>query len=284
MQRYHRAEHLESDPLRYLHRYAAKGAGGEDLEVLALVCSSFAYGSVGLIFRALDQILKPLGDRPARYLKNYNGAPLWPGFSHRFHKQSHLQAWFFALGQVLRTDGTLKSYFRKNSDSARPVSVLGQPMQELSRLAAASAEQLGFGDSLRRGLAHLTPSSSDGSACKRGLLFLRWLVRGDAVDFGLWKDWMDPADLLIPIDTHIAKLSHYLGLREGALGQAPSWKMAEEITESLRAFCADDPVRYDFALTRLGILDHCQSRYLPPVCTLCPVFGACRLCPGQGRE
>jgi uncharacterized protein (TIGR02757 family) len=123
-----------------------------------------------------------------------------------------------------------------------------------------------------RGAAHILPDPGKGSAAKRLMLLLRWMIRpADGVDLGLWP--VPASVLLMPVDTHIQKLGYNIGLtdRSGA-----SWKTAEEITAALRRFDPDDPVKYDFALCHLGMLQHCPSRRDPDRCAGCGVKPVCR--------
>src|SRR3989338_3787467 len=112
-------------------------------------------------------------------------------------------------------------------------------------------------DSLRefmKGVKLFFPSPEDGSACKRLNLYLRWMVRSDdGVDFGI-LDKIPPSKLIIPLDTHIARICIYLGLTRL---KSAGWKMAEEITDNLKLLDPDDPVKYDFALCHLGISGEC---------------------------
>jgi uncharacterized protein (TIGR02757 family) len=118
---------------------------------------------------------------------------------------------------------------------------------------------------------------ASGSACKRLNLFLRWMVRpDDGLDLGLWAP-VRPDQLVIPLDTHEARISRYLGLSDR---RTVDWKMAVEVTEGLRRLDPSDPVRYDFALSRLGILDECPRRRDPVKCRRCPLVPVCTL----GRE
>ena len=101
------------------------------------------------------------------------------------------------------------------------------------------------------GIRFFFPSPLKGSACKRLNLFLRWMVRrGDEIDFGIWTE-VSPAKLIMPLDTHVARIARRIGLTK--MKQA-NWRMAQEVTRRLRAFDPEDPVKYDFALCRLGIL------------------------------
>ena len=116
------------------------------------------------------------------------------------------------------------------------------------------------------------PSPSSGSACKRLNLYLRWMVRrGDNIDLGLWKD-IPPSKLIIPLDTHIARISRLIGL---TAKKSPGWSMAEDITESLRRLDPKDPIKYDFAICRLGILEECTAKKDPKKCKVCRIEAVC---------
>ena len=115
----------------------------------------------------------------------------------------------------------------------------------------------------------------DGSACKRMSMYLKWMIRKDQIDLGIWK-WLSSDQLVIPADTHIARLSYYLGLRGGRINGSPNWKMALEVTQALKQLNPLDPVCYDFAITRLGILGLCKKKYFKSICEKCPVEPACR--------
>jgi uncharacterized protein (TIGR02757 family) len=121
-------------------------------------------------------------------------------------------------------------------------------------------------------VCHLLPDPRAGSGVKRLLLYLRWMVRpNDGTDFGQWN--VSPSVLLIPVDTHIHKLSRNLGL---TARKDLSWKTAEEITAGLRRFDPKDPVKYDFSLCHMGMLQRCPSRRDTKRCEGCPVMPVCR--------
>lgn len=117
----------------------------------------------------------------------------------------------------------------------------------------------------------LFPDPRKGSACKRHHLFLRWMVREkDGVDLGIWTA-LSPRDLIVPLDTHMARMGRWMGLTRR---RSADWKMAEEITDAFRAVCPDDPVKFDYALTRIGILGECTPRR-PGACGCCAVATMC---------
>jgi len=95
----------------------------------------------------------------------------------------------------------------------------------------------------------MLPDPAKGSACKRMNLFLRWMIRKDDLDFGLWNE-IPPSKLVIPVDTHVSKICKELKLTRR---KNESWIMAEEITEKLKKFDPHDPVKYDFAICHIGM-------------------------------
>jgi uncharacterized protein (TIGR02757 family) len=121
-----------------------------------------------------------------------------------------------------------------------------------------------------RGLAHLLPGGS--GAHKRLNLFLRWMVRGpDGIDFGIWK-CLSPAQLVVPLDTHL----HRVALRVGLTARkSAGWRTAEEITASLRRIDPADPVRFDFALCHLGMSGKCPPKPVAGACARCLLRPAC---------
>jgi uncharacterized protein (TIGR02757 family) len=97
--------------------------------------------------------------------------------------------------------------------------------------------------------------------------------RNGGLDFGLWRG-IPPARLVIPLDTHVARIAANLGL---TLRRSVDWRMAVEVTAALRTLDPDDPVKYDFAICRLGILDHCPRRRDPVKCARCLIKPVCTL-------
>ena len=116
-------------------------------------------------------------------------------------------------------------------------------------------------------------------------MFLRWMGRSDRLDLGLWgktssmrgslhsKVFIHPKQLIVPVDTHVARISRYIGLTQR---KTMNWKMALEITKELRKLDPLDPVKYDFAVSRLGILDECTQRFHPEICGRCSLVKICR--------
>ncbi|MEM9071289.1 MAG: TIGR02757 family protein [Myxococcota bacterium] len=247
-----------SDPVSFVHRYADP----DDQEVVGLIASSLAFGNVTAIRRSVERALGSLGRHPARTIrrgpKELNRR--LDGFVHRVYRGPHLAAMLHHAARLRRRHGTLGSAFAQSLDTH------GDLREALSE----------FADSLRgsnapRGLRHLVPNPRAGSACKRLLLYLRWMVRpADGIDLGLWN--VSPSVLVIPVDTHIHRISTNLGL---TTRKDASWRTAEEITQALRRLDSDDPVRYDFALCHLGVSRECPSRRSSEKCATCVLKSVC---------
>lgn len=246
---------LSADPLRFARRYEEPA----DREVVALLAALFAYGNVTVIGIFLEALLPLLGPHPAAALRAGRLPRPLPG--HRFQTPADVRAFLAGVGVLLRRHGSLEAAF-----AAGPGDRDGRLEAFALALRAACKEAT-------PGVLHLLPLPSTGSACKRWHLFLRWVVRpDDGVDLGLWT-CLSPAELLVPVDTHVARIARALGLTDRA---TPDGAFAREVTAALRRFDAQDPVRYDFALAHLGTLRACPSRPDPRACQPCGLRTHCR--------
>jgi len=264
-------QHLGNDPLSFCHRYTDPA----DREIAAVVASSFAYGSVVIILRTLEVIFAEIGSSPRSYVETFDpqaGVRTFSGFKHRFNDGRDLCALLWGLRQMLEQAGSIQSFFLRGHNAAD--SDVSGSLNRYTAGALALDYREVFGD---HGIPpdsyfpFLFPAPSSGSACKRLCMMLRWLVRpADGVDLGLW-DGVSPSQLIIPVDTHISRISHYLGLTGR---KATDWRMAQEITASLRGLDPADPVKYDFSLAHLGISDGCDGKDVSR-CLACPIIGIC---------
>jgi uncharacterized protein (TIGR02757 family) len=127
-----------------------------------------------------------------------------------------------------------------------------------------------FDRNVSRGFQFLLASPANGSVCKRLNMFLRWMVRRDDVDPGLWKS-IDKSKLIVPVDVHMARLCKILGLYKR---KTITLKAAVEITESFKLIEPADPVKYDFALSRIGIIENCTGK-IRPSCKICHLHELC---------
>lgn len=266
------AGYVDSDPIQFPHRYDKTC----DREVAGFIAAALAYGSVPTIKRDLEKIFAVLGPDPYDAVLAARPDELLSalrGFKHRFTTARHM-AWFLLVTKdVLKDSGTLKSFFLRGYSHDRPSikeSLIGFVDGLLRR--GGQGVYRGVEDARRDGALFLIPSPRTGSACKRLNLFLRWMVRtADKVDLGLWPE-VSPSKLVIPLDTHIARFSHYLGLTRR---NTADWKTAEEITETLRTLDPVDPLKYDFSLTRLGILGDCPASKRGARCKKCGLVDIC---------
>lgn len=264
---------LATDPLEFVHKYDAP----EDREIVGLVSSSLAYGRVDTIKKSIARVVDVAGPRPYRFTRRFDpvrGKSLFEGFVHRFNRGDDIACLFWFARQMIEESGSIGNFFMKgySPDSRNVKEALAAFSHNVLSLDSTAV----YGKKVlppKAGVRFFFPNPADGSPCKRLNLYLRWMVRKDKLDFGQWSK-VDPAKLIIPLDTHIARISKNIGLTKRANAD---WKMAEEITEALKALDAADPVKYDFALCRLGILDKCPRNADMLKCESCLIREICVL-------
>ena len=260
------------DPLELVRYYHDP----QDQEIAGLIAAFLAIGQVELIRKCVRKVLNLLGNSPCDFVLNYNPKKechLFNGFHYRFYKGEDLERLIWWMQGILRKEKTIEQFFLKYYDSDDLH--IGPSLSRFVR-AVLSLESHPFHPVLPDkgyGIRHFFADPQDGSGCKRLNLFLRWMVRKDDLDLGIWRR-IHPSKLIIPLDVHIARLGVKLGLTNR---KSPDWKMALEITESLRQFDSDDPVKYDFALCKVGMLYHCPDQYKASHCSDCPLASVCSL-------
>lgn len=253
-----------SDPIEYVHRFEAH----EDRELVALMCSALAFGNVKALRAKIEDALERIGpsvaaaaDDPARLTAALRG------WKHRLFLGEDLARLLAGARRVQKSRGSLGAAL------AAALAEEGDLRAALVAWTAAIRREGGLdGPNKRRGPAHILADPSKGSAVKRLLLLLRWMIRpADGVDLGAWP--IPPSALVIPVDTHIHKLTKNLGFTKR---RDVSWRTASEITDALRRFDPADPVKYDFSLCHMGMLQRCPSRRDPARCEGCGVISVCR--------
>jgi uncharacterized protein (TIGR02757 family) len=263
--------HPESalDPIQIVRRYART----DDREVVGFIAAGLAFGRVASVMASVEAMCAVMGPAPAAFVREFDPVrdtrALGP-LVHRWTRGVDLAAVLFILQRLIAEDGSIERAFVRGLDPAAPD--VGDALEAFSGRARAVDLRPVYGRSPRNPGAHYFFSRpSTGSACKRLNLFLRWMVRRDGVDPGGWT--LVPArQLVVPLDTHTIRVGKCLKLTRRA---SPGWKMASEITASLRALDADDPVRYDFALCHLSMMGACGYRTKQSD-TQCPLRGCCR--------
>lgn len=259
--------YLESDPVYFPHQYKR----AEDIEIVGLIASSLAYGKVDLFKPKIAYILKVMGESPYSYIKSFDpaGEKGFDSFVYRFNRGVDIIHLLSVIKRMIETSGSIRSFFVKGySDEDQDIEkALSFFVKRVLEMDCREAFPTG---KLSDGFRHLFPTPGKG-ACKRLNMYLRWMVRKDKIDFGLWGE-MSPSKLVMPIDTHVARLSRYLGLSRR---KSADWRMAKEVTEALKILDPKDPVKYDFALSRLGILNECPARKDENKCRECGIKGVC---------
>jgi uncharacterized protein (TIGR02757 family) len=246
--------------------YPRRYADPRDAEAVAFLAASFAFGGVPQIRGFLSRILDRLGPSPCSVLVAPGPLPPAGGAvpRHRFVSGEGVRRFLQCMREAYRACPTLEHLYVAGRGGEPP-----DLRRDLSRFLGAFRGL--WGEALPRQRDFLFPRPERGSACKRHNMFLRWMVRGpDGVDLGLWKA-VSPRQLVVPLDTHMARLGVWLGLTRR---KTPGWRMAEEITAALRTVSPDDPVMFDYPLTRLGILGLC-TRPGRGECGECPVAPLC---------
>lgn len=224
---------VHPDPLELLYKYKDI----RDREIAGLVTASLAYGRVETILKKTTQILDIMGASPYQFIRitpPEHIHVMCKGFKHRLITDTEIAKLLTNIQKIITRYGSLKACF---------VSYLSKSDRNILNALCNFATLIG------KGVPHLIPVPSRGSACKRLNLYLRWMVRHDKVDPGGWYE-VSPAMLIVPLDVHMARISHLLGFTSR---KTPDMTMALEITQTLKTFDESDPVKYDFALTRYGI-------------------------------
>lgn len=237
-EKYNSREFVHPDPLEFLYEYEDL----RDREIVGLVASSLAYGAVRQILKSVRSVLERM-DAPYLFLKDSSQASLrktFGDFKHRFTTGEELATMLFGIKRTVQRYGSLQACFNQ------------RPLEKHENvIPALSGFVLELHSVFKGRPRSLLPSPDGGSACKRLNLFLRWMVRRDEVDPGGWDD-VDPSKLIVPLDVHMHRICLQLGLTHR---KQADLRAACEITDAFRAIEPDDPVRYDFVLTRLGIRD-----------------------------
>lgn len=263
---------VTADPVELVHRYTHP----RDVEVSGLLAAALAYGRADLFKPKVAGLLAQMGGSPAGYVSELTVAratKLLDGFVYRFNLGTDVAVLLIGMGATLRRLGSLEALVVEGLVQRQTLHRALAHFTEKLREAAPLVElrrKLGP----ERGLHHLLPHPLGAGAAKRLNLYLRWMVRGpDPVDLGVWRR-ISPAQLIIPLDTHVQRISRLIGLTKR---NDLSWRTAEDVTASLRLLDPQDPVRYDFALCHYGMSGACPARPVRANCLRCSLKGECRV-------
>ena len=262
-------QHAVLDPVHIVRRYREP----TDQEVVGFCAAGLAFGRVASVIDSVESLLAVMGTSPAGFIRRFD--PDRDGRSvralgHRWISGNDLVALLWILRQMVETSGSIGAFFQLGYE--RDAQDVGSALNSFcTRARAFNLDHVYGTNPGRRGVAYFFPRPGDGSACKRLNLYLRWMVRRDAIDFGIWSD-VDRAKLVVPLDTHVIRVGTCLGLTQK---RSPGWAMAREITAGLRQLDPADPVKYDFSLCHLGMQNACGFNQ-PQRDEWCPLRGVCR--------
>ena len=262
-------EDSAADPVQLVRPYSRP----EDREIAGFCAAALAFGRVASVLASISTLFRIMGGRPAQFVRAFDPSEEHPALRamvHRWTRGVDIAALLWILRQMLERSGSVEAFFAEGlADS--DVDVSGALDSFSTRALAIDVRPIDRRVPKRPGVCYFFPRPSAGSACKRMNLFLRWMVRRDAIDLGVWTK-VAPARLIVPLDTHVIRLGQCLRLTRYT---SPGWKMAAEITSSLRAVDPADPVRYDFSLCHVGMMNACGFNRAQRD-SQCPLRGVCR--------
>jgi uncharacterized protein (TIGR02757 family) len=258
-----------TDPIQIVRRFTKD----DDREVVGFIAGALAFGRVLSVLQSIERVLAVMGPQPAAYVRQFDPRRDGPAFAaivHRWTRGPDLVALLWILRQMVDRAGSVEGFFLEGHGA--PAQDIEGALTSFSTRALALDLKAAYGRVPKRpGVCYFFPRPSAGSGCKRLNLFLRWMVRRDALDLGVWRR-VSPSQLIVPLDTHVIRVGTCLRLTTYT---SPGWRMARDITASLRRLDPEDPVKYDYALCHLGMMNACGfSREQAD--SQCPLRGVCR--------
>ncbi len=235
VKKYETKDFIKSDPVQFAHKYKNKN----DIETASFIAALFAFGKREAFIAKLDKLFDVMENKPYDFILNFSqNKTLVEGFVYRFVKDIDLMCFFSALERLYKKDKmTLEELFFEGMKRKDMLNFVSKYFYSCLNCPAG----LGF--------CHLFARPEKGGAMKRLNMFLRWMIRRGPVDIGLWN-FMGTDELLIPLDVHVGRVSRSLGLLRR---NANDFKSVVELTNKLKEFDPNDPVKYDFALFGAGI-------------------------------
>ena len=238
IQNYDYESYRENDPVEFIWRLSKS----KNQEIIGLIASSLSYGRIEVFKKAIEEVFQILSPSPSLSIKNSLEEVESPleGFSYRMTKSEDLIDLLYGIRSCVEEYGSLEETYKEGK---------GSHLEKCSSFVQ-KIRQGRKRDPLERGFKYLLSNPENGSACKRLHLFFRWMVRGpNQIDIGIW-DCIQSSELIIPLDTHIHKISRKLGLTDR---KSKNIKTAKEITENLKNWEKEDPLKYDFPLCHIGV-------------------------------
>jgi uncharacterized protein (TIGR02757 family) len=230
---------IANDPISIPHSFSLL----QDIEIAGFFAAIFSWGRRDTIISKSQELMKLMNKEPFYFVQNYSPKDFKniSNFKHRTFNASDLDFYIRAFQKHYAKHHSLeKAFTPQNSATHKTIeSHLTHFYPYLTSLVSYE----------KRNLKHISTPQS-GAACKRLCMYLRWMVRKDEVDLGLWKN-IKPSQLVMPLDVHVIRLANELNLIDE--NDKPCWKTALKLTEKLGKLDKTDPVKYDLALFSLGV-------------------------------
>ncbi len=231
--KYENKDFIKDDPVQFIHRYKNK----KDIEIAGFVASLLAYGSREQFIKKLNNLLIDLAqDEPLNFIQNFDAKSIGD-FNYRFGKPNDFISIFEIMKELYNTSDGLEALFEYGYKQNK----MFETVVDYFYARANSGVDQGF--------YHMIPNPKNGGAMKRMCMFLRWMIRKSVVDAGIWS-FMSPSELYIPLDVHVARISRQMGLLNR---KSNDFRAVIELTNKLREFCPEDPIKYDFAIFSYGV-------------------------------
>ena len=243
VEKYENEDFIKDDPIQFLY----KGKNKEEMELYGFIASLLAYGSRNVFIKKLNEIFSYAEGDLLGFIKNGKFSCL-KGVEYRFSKENDIIPIFKTLSALYNESKGLEELF-EFSWIQPPLYLPLSERQQIFLQLVADFFYSRASKTVGQGFYHMLPNPSNGGAMKRMNMFLRWMVRKGPVDAGIWN-FMHSKDLLIPLDVHVARVSREMGLLQR---KSNDFKAVIELTEKLKEFCPEDPVKYDFAMFAYGI-------------------------------
>ena len=243
VRKYETVDFIKDDPIQFCHQYSKK----EEIELAGFIASLFAYGNRKIFIKKLEEIFSKAEGDLLGFIKNGDFSSL-KGVEYRFSKENDIIPIFEILSKLYNDSRGLEELFEYGW-----IQPLPQPSSmEREQFFLQTVVDYFYSQApktVSSGFYHMIPNPQNGGAMKRLNMFLRWMVRKGLVDLGIWE-FMQPKDLLIPLDVHVARVSRDMGL---LTRKSNDFKAVIELTEQLKNICPVDPVKYDFAMFGFGV-------------------------------
>lgn len=239
IEQYETANFIKDDPVMFLHKFNNK----QDVEIAGFIASMFAYGKREVFIKKVNHIFDLMENKPLDYVKSFNEKDNnLCDCDYRFSKDCDFVQIVKILNKLYSENETLESLFEY---SYKQKNEIWNMFQGVVDYFYSNVDE----EKITKGFYHLLPNPAKKSALKRLNMLMRWYVRKSAVDIGIWN-FIPKSELLIPLDTHVAEISRKLGLLNR---NDNGYESVIELTNRLKEFDSEDPVKYDFALFGYGV-------------------------------